>query len=105
MNESPGDERVPTARVVGEPLDPAGGVPDDGQERNWDGQTREEYLTMLQEVHDDGSVQIDHDHWMVEDDAIAEIGAEEVARRREGMSAYLEAGWAELEAEQPDHRA
>lgn len=101
MTATPDDERVPTERVLGELLDPAGGVPDDGQERNWDGQTREEYLTMLQEVHDNGAVQIDHDFWLGEEDAITEIGAEEVVRRREGMAAYLEEGWAELRAKRP----
>jgi hypothetical protein len=82
---------------VGERLDPAGGVPSDGLERNWDGQTQEEFLEMLQSAHDDGSVQIHEGLWLGEDDAVVEIGAEEVGRRRAEMAAYLERAWAELD--------
>lgn len=85
---------------LGERLDPAGGVPDDGQERNWDGQTRREYLDMLQESHDDGNVVMEDDRTLVEDDATDEVGVEEVARLRTAMAEYLERAWAELDGEQ-----
>lgn len=71
---------------MGKRLDPAGGIPSDGLERNWDGQTRQEFLEMLQSAHDDGNVQIDDGWWLVEDDAAVEIGAAEGARRRAEMT-------------------
>lgn len=78
-------------------LDPAGGQSDDGEERNWDGQTRGEFLEMLQEAHDNGSVLMENDFWMDPDDAASEVGAEEVARLRAEMAAYLEREWAALD--------
>lgn len=99
MTESP-DEKRATPESIGELLDVPGEVPDDGQERNWDGQTRREFLEMLQEAHDNGSVQMDHDRWYGIEDATGEVGAEEVARLRAEMQTYLKDAWAELDAEQ-----
>jgi len=77
-------------------LDPAGDRFDDDEARNWDGQTREEYLTMLQEAPDNGSVQIDDGYWLGMDDAIVEVGVEEATRLRSEMETYLECQWAAL---------
>lgn len=78
-------------------LDPAGGLPDDGQERNWDGETREERLTAMQEGHDEGNVFMEYEVWRVREDAVDEVGAEEVARLRDRMESYLRREWAALD--------
>lgn len=99
MTESP-DEKRATPEPVGELLDVPGEVPDDGQERNWDGETREEYLDIIEENLDDGNVLMDDDRWIVEEEAIAEVGVEEVARLRARTRAFLNRARAELGEEE-----
>lgn len=96
-SDEPRDQTEP----IGELLDPAGGVLDDGQERNFDGESREEYLDIVEENLADGNVLMEDDFWRVEEEAIDEVGAEEVARLRARTRAFLEAARAELNREQP----
>lgn len=104
MSDSSDDVSASSDEVVGAPLDTSGGVPDDSQERNWDGQTRAEYLDMLQASHDDGNVIMDDDRTLVREDAIDEVGVKEVARLRGEMQTYLKRAWNELEQASPKVR-
>jgi hypothetical protein len=68
----------------------------DDEDRDPDGYTREERLDVLQQNHDEGLVLID-DAWMVLEDAVAEVGHEQVQRLRADMAAHLQQAWGELD--------
>lgn len=100
MNESPDVTRA-TPDPVGELLDVPGEVPDDGLERNLDGQTWEEFLDLIEWNLNEGNILMENDFWRVEEDAIAEVGVEEVARLRAQTRAFLEEERAERDNKNP----
>lgn len=99
MTGSRDADRAPTS-AVDEPIDPADEGADDGEWGSANGETREEYLTALQDAHDDGNIRIDDDTWFDREDAVAEVGAKEAARLRKEMGTFLRDAWAELERKQ-----